>query len=225
MGPFSLVNGIAFTSYGGVADVTTQSSRQLGQFPFSIPSTYNIDTTIGPQVSFDRAFFLAGYDGTNYTVTLPSGIAVFDTNTFSPAAFLPLNIPFIPEYNASAAADVIRWGQDGLAALTTDGTIYLLRGPAILHQLLQTNTPPVVSGSSGTLQHGSGNGILSLFGTNFLPGVAVTWNGTYRTTNWLDANHITVDIPATDLNLAGSASIAAANPGSASSSAFIVAIN
>jgi hypothetical protein len=225
MGPFTLAKGIAFTSYGGVADVTTQPSRQLGKFAFSIPNTYNIDTTIGPQISLDRAFFLAGYNGTNYTVNGPSGIAVFDTNTFLPSAFLPLNIPFIPEYNASAAADVIRWGRDGLAALTTDGTIYLLRGPAILPQLLQTNTPPVLSGSQGTLQHGSGNAVLNLSGTNFLPGVAVTWNGTYRTTTWLDANHITVDIPAADLNLAGSASIAAANPGSASSSTLIVAIN
>jgi hypothetical protein len=46
---------------------------------------------------------------------------------------------------------------------------------------------------------------LPLTGSNFLPGVAVTWNGSYRTTTIVDAAHVTVGIPASDLAASGSA--------------------
>jgi hypothetical protein len=51
------------------------------------------------------------------------------------------------------------------------------------------------------------------------------WNGAYRTTTLLDATHITVDIPAADLVSPGTASIAAANPGSATSTTVTAIIN
>ena len=116
-------------------------------------------------------------------------------------------------------------GQDGLAALTSTGTIYLLRGPAVVPQLLEINSPPVLASSSVGLVHGSGNTILTLSGTNLLPGVAVTWNGAYRVTTLVDANHITVDIPASDLISPGTASIVATNPGPVSSSIVVVTLN
>jgi hypothetical protein len=122
--------------------------------------------------------------------------------------------------------DVVRWGQDGVAALTASGNIYLLRGGAVLPQLLQTNTPPVLNSSSpGSLGHGSGNTVLSIAGSNFLPGVAASWNGNYRTTDFVSATEITVDIPATDLTSSGTASVTATNPGSASSARILISIN
>jgi hypothetical protein len=223
-GPFKLVNGMAFTSNGGVADVKSQPARQLGTFPFSFST--NTQASVMPELTLGRVFFLAAYDGATYSSVNPSGIAAFDPNTFLPAAFVPLNIAAIEGTLPYTPMDVIRWGQDGLAALTSSGTIYLLRGPAVVPQLLQTNTPPILAASSpGTVQHGSGNAVLTLSGTNFLPGVAVTWNGTYRTTTMVDATHITVDIPAADLTSPGTASIVAANPGAAPSTAITVTIN
>ena len=41
----------------------------------------------------------------------------------------------------------------------------------------------------------------------------MNWNGAYRTTTFVDAGHLTVAIPASDLATAGSATITVANPG------------
>jgi hypothetical protein len=76
-----------------------------------------------------------------------------------------------------------------------------------------------------TIAHGTGNTLLTLTGSNFLPGVAVTWNGSYRTTTIVDTTHVTVAIPASDLAAAGSGSLMATNPGGAASSALTVTVN
>jgi len=69
--------------------------------------------------------------------------------------------------------DLIRWGQDGLAALTSSGHPYLLRGAAVVPQLLNQNSAAVLSSSSvTTVAHGSGNTLLTLTGSNFVPGGA-----------------------------------------------------
>jgi trimeric autotransporter adhesin len=124
------------------------------------------------------------------------------------------------------AVDLVRWGQDGLAALTSGGHIYLLRGAFVVPQLLAANpAATLTSSSSSTITHGSGNTLLTLTGSNFLPGVAVTWNGSYRTTTIVDGTHVTVAIPASDLVSTGTASLVAINPGGPPSTALQVAIN
>jgi DNA-binding beta-propeller fold protein YncE len=64
-----------------------------------------------------------------------------------------------------------------------------------------------------------------LAGANFVPGVAVTWNGSYRTTTIVSATQITVAIPAGDLSTVGSGQLIATNPGAAASNALTVTIN
>jgi trimeric autotransporter adhesin len=100
----------------------------------------------------------------------------------------------------------------------------LIRGPFVTPQLLQTSSAASLT-SSSTLTHGGGNTMLTLTGANFLPGVAVTWNGSYRTTTIVDAAHVTLAIPASDLSNAGTASVIATNPGAAGSNALQIAIN
>jgi hypothetical protein len=105
------------------------------------------------------------------------------------------------------------------------GHIYLVRGPFVVPQLLNTNTAAVLTGSSAfTINHGAGNTLITLTGSNFIPGVAVNWNGSYRTTTIVDPTHLTVAIPASDLATAGTASLAAMNPGAATSSALTITI-
>jgi hypothetical protein len=58
-----------------------------------------------------------------------------------------------------------------------------------------------------------------------VPGVAVLWNGSYRTTTIADATHLTVAIPASDLSQAGTAIITAVNPGAAASAPLTFSIN
>ena len=129
---------------------------------------------------------------------------------------------------------MLRFGQDGMALLSNDSfgvsppvvQLMLLRGPFIAPQELSTSTPAALtSNSASSIAHGSGNTMLTLTGTNFLPGVAVTWNGNYRTTTIVDPSHITVAIPASDLANTGSGSLVATNPGAAASNSLTVTIN
>jgi len=127
-----------------------------------------------------------------------------------------LSLPFASIEGSTTSfspVDTFRWGQDGLAILTSTGNLYLLRGPAIVPQLLNTNTPATLSSSFLTsITHGTGNTVLTLTGTNFVPGVAALWNGSYRTTTIVDGTHVTMAIPASDLAADGSAMITLVNP-------------
>jgi hypothetical protein len=130
---------------------------------------------------------------------------------------------------------LLRWGQDGLALLAGANTqinsqgvtqILLLRGPFVTPQLLETNTKATLASSStSTFTHGAANALLTLTGSNFVPGVAVTWNGSYRTTTIVDATHVTVAIPASDLASAGAANLVATNPGAPASNTLKITIN
>jgi hypothetical protein len=130
---------------------------------------------------------------------------------------------------------MLRFGQDGLALLSSANTeinsqaisqILLLQGPFVTPQLLTTNSAAnLTSSSAASIAHGAGNTLLMLTGSKFLPGVAVTWNGSYRTTTIVDATHVTVAIPASDLASTGSGSLVATNPGAPASNALTVTIN
>jgi hypothetical protein len=75
------------------------------------------------------------------------------------------------------------------------------------------------------MTHGAGKTLLTLTGSNFLPGVAITWNGSYRTTTIVDATHVTIAMTGADVPSAGTASAAATNPGAPASAALTVTIN
>jgi hypothetical protein len=51
------------------------------------------------------------------------------------------------------AVDLVRWDQDGLAALTTSGQVYLVRGAAIVPQLLNPNSVALLKGAQLRLSH------------------------------------------------------------------------
>jgi hypothetical protein len=90
---------------------------------------------------------------------------------------------------------------------------------------MNQNSAAVLSSSSvATVAHGSGNTLITLTGSNFVPGVAVMWNGSYRTTTIIDATHLTVAIPASDLATTSTTSLIAVNPGAATSSALTITI-
>jgi hypothetical protein len=100
----------------------------------------------------------------------------------------------------------------------------LLRGPFVTPQELGSGSAATLT-SATTITHDSGNTMLTLTGWNFLPGVAVTWNGSYRTTTIVDATHVTVAIPASDLASAGTATMLATNPGASTSNTLQITIN
>jgi trimeric autotransporter adhesin len=161
-----------------------------------------------PDDSLGLSFYLT--HSTNQYSPDADSITAFNVQTFMPATVLPLPFDSIEGSNGFTGVDLVRWGQDGLAVLSSSGNVYLIRGAAVVPQLLNNNTAAVITASSlSSATHGSGNIILTLTGSNFVPGVAVLWNGNYRTTTIVDATHLTVAIPAADFSQAGTANITA----------------
>lgn len=223
---FSFANGLLYAAGGGIMNPTTTPPTQIATMP--IPDFYYAGfTSYGVAVVADgsteqdfliansiSAYALVRYDLTNYLpetlVVMPSSITGMGTGT-----------------------SMLRWGQDGLALLadTTSNNqsvaeILLLQGPLVTPQLLGSNTAAsLISISQTSATHGSGNLLLTLTGSNFAPGVAVTWNGNYRTTTITDATHVTIAIPASDLANASTATIVATNPGGLASNSLTFTIN
>ena len=228
-GGFQLANGLVYGGAGGIANPTTTPPSQIAtlstvDFYQAGISTYAAGVAADP--SLQKEFLMAE----NLAGTSAYGLARYDLNTYLPEALLDM-----PASMSSSEGQwtMLRWGQDGLALLSSSENyvtdqpvvvVMLLSGPFVSPQLLQNNSAAVLT-SSAALTHGSGNTMLTLTGANFQPGVAVTWNGSYRTTAVVDAAHVTVAIPASDLTNAGTASVVATNPSAPASNALQVTIN
>jgi trimeric autotransporter adhesin len=223
---FKIAGGKAFASGGGVAAVSSGGGvTQIGSF--TLPSQYYYYSSgspvAAPDVSLGQTFLPSTTSLTTYGYV--DGILSYDNGNYLRTGSISLNIPTIEGSTNYTIQDLIRWGQDGLAVLTSTGHLYLVRGPFVVPQLLNSNTAATLTGSSAsTINHGAGNTLITLTGSNFLPGVAVNWNGSYRTTTIVDATHLTVAIPASDLAAAGTASLTAVNPGATTSSALTITI-
>jgi hypothetical protein len=228
---FKIRNGIAYANAGGVANPAAMPVMQLGVFLNPLPSTgsnpYGYYETSGqltePDPSLGISFFAIPADSSagNNAVTLES---------FLQSTYGLTNSVALPSVTGSSTSgqttlvDFVRWGQDGLALLTSTGEIAVLRGGFVVPGLLKQNAAAVLK-SSLSLTHGTGNTLLTLTGSNFIPGVAITWNGSYRTTTIVDATHVTIALTASDLSATGTASMVATNPGALTSAALSVTIN
>jgi trimeric autotransporter adhesin len=214
-----------FTTSGGVADWTTSPATQLGIFGTGSYSQWGYNGDVLPDSSLGRTFYVIQTNSNLYPSVYDT-LQAFDNNTYMPAGKVSIDFASAEGTNSSyTPTDVIRWGQDGVAILTSGGHIYLLRGPAVVPELLNQNTPATLTSSSAsTIAVGSGNTMLTLTGSHFVPGVAVTWNGSYRTTTIVDATHLSVAIPASDLAVAATGSIVATNPGAGASSSLTITV-
>lgn len=224
------VNGLIYGTGGGIINPTTTPPSQVQTLPlidFYGDGDVGYSSGAVADPSLDKEFLML----TNTAGTWAYGLVRYDLSTYLPEAVLQM-----PASASSVESDwtMQRFGQDGLALLSYDtiGTstpvvqLMLLRGPFIAPQeLLTQSAASLTSSSASSITHGSGNVTLTLTGSNFLPGVAVTWNGSYRTTTIVDATHVSVAIPASDLASAGSASAVATNPGAPASNALQITIN
>ncbi len=218
--------GLLYGQAGGVAAVTNGVPTQAGTLE-GLPFVSNYGAGIkdfAPDASLGRSFYLTSRSPNGYSALFDS-ITAYDTTTFLPTDVLPLPFASHEAAGGFTGVDVVRWGQDGLAVLSSGGTVYLVRGPVVLPRLLGTNVAATLTSSlGGAPSHGSGNVLLSLSGTNFLPGMAVTWNGSYRSTTVVSSTQATVAIPASDLAATGTALLVATNPGAAGSAALTVTV-
>jgi len=181
---------------------------------------------VEPDPSLGEVFFFgAEANASGGNGTTPGGLFRYDEFSFLPTGFLSL-ANLSTGTNQNTAIDLVRFGTDGLALLTSAGQIYLVRGPFITPQLLQQNPIPTLSSLSVTsAAHGGGNLSLVVTGSNLAAGATVDWDGSPRTTTRVDATHLSVAIPASDLAAAGTASITITNPATAASNRLSFTIN
>jgi hypothetical protein len=225
-GCFKLSGGLAFATGGGIANPVTVPATQVATLPGVTGGGFSVEQALAPDASLQRAFY-PSIASSAFSNGVVDGFTAFDLTTFQPTLSLPLNMPAIEGASSGySQVDMIRWGQDGLAILTSTGHVYLLRGAAVLPGLMASGAAPasLTSVSMSTLAKGSGNVLLTLKGANFAPGTAVTWNGSYRTSTIIDATHVTVAIPASDLAASGTASLLATNPGAPASNTLSVTV-
>jgi trimeric autotransporter adhesin len=230
-GSVQLANGLVYGGGGGIINPSTIPPSQVATLPsidfyFSGILGSGVAATADP--SLQKEFVMME----NTAGTWAYGLARYNLNTYLPEALV--NIPALAS-SSSANWTMLRFGQDGLALLSYAQNyatnqpvtvVILMRGPFVAPQLLTTNTAAsLTSSSSDSITHGSGNMLLTLTGSNLLPGVAVTWNGSYRTTARANATQVTVAIPASDLVSGGTASLVATNPGATASNALQITIN
>ena len=225
-------NGLVYGAGGGIVNPTTTPPTQIATLP-TIDffdegiSGYSIGAI--PDPSLQKDFLMLE----NTAGTWAYGLIRYDLTTYRPESLIVM-----PQSISSSPANwtMMRWGQDGIALLASTPdyvtnqpttVVMLIRGPFVAPQELNTNATAAVltTSSSSTLAHGSGNTMLTLTGSNFQPGVAVTWNGSYRTTTILDTTHLTVAITASDVANTGTGSLVATNPGAKASNTLQITIN
>ncbi|HVN80178.1 MAG TPA: putative Ig domain-containing protein [Terriglobia bacterium] len=73
--------------------------------------------------------------------------------------------------------------------------------------------PNVSSIDPQSMQAGSRDFTLAVTGSNFLNGSVVLWNGGIRSTTFVSSTQLKAQIPATDVAVAGTASVSVSNPG------------
>ena len=221
--------GLIYGDSGGIINPGTTPPTQVQTlFPIDFYGSGNVGGGVAalPDPSLQKDFLML----VNTAGTWAYGLVRYDLKTYLPEA--ELTMPASAS-GVNSTWTMQRFGQDGLALLSNDSfgvspavsQLLLIRGPFVTPQELSTNAAAVLTSSSlSTVTHGSGNTVLTLTGSNFLPGVAITWNGSYRTTTIVDSNHVTIAIPASDLANAGTASLIATNPGAPASNTLHIAI-
>jgi hypothetical protein len=230
-GSFQLADGLVYGAGGGIINPATTPPSQIAVLPAldfynSGVAAPGVSNAADP--SLQKEFLMLE----NLAGTSAYGLTRYDLKTYLPEALLDMPQSLAGVNNGWP---MLRWGQDGLALLSSEenystsqwtAMLVLLRGPFVTPQLLTANSAAnLTSSSATTIAHGAGNTMLTLTGSNFLPGVAVTWNGSYRTTTIIDATRVTVAIPASDLASVGTASLVATNPGASASNALQLTID
>jgi trimeric autotransporter adhesin len=227
-GEFQSGSNLIYGDGGGIINPTTTPPSQIQTLPlidFYDEGINGYGVAVEADASLQKDFLMLE----NTAGTWAYGLVRYNLTTYLPEAFLVM-----PQAASGVESSwtMLRFGQDGLALLSNDSfgvsppvvQLMLLRGPFVAPQELATASAAALS-SAPSLTHGAGNTVLTLTGTNFLPGVAVTWNGSYRTTTVVNSTQVTVDLPASDLANAGSASMIATNPGAPASNTLSITIN
>jgi hypothetical protein len=224
-GKIGVDGGLVFGSGGGIVNPSTTPPSQVAILPLGtgVAGTSLYGGGVVPYQAESKAFLVA----TNTAGTAANYLERFDTQHYTLEQEIQL-----PGSSSTSAVPGTRFGQDGLAYIvpTTTGSsqqpqIFLLRGPFVLPAEATTNTAPSLTSSSlSTIALGSGNQYLTITGTGFIPGAVVLWNGSPRTTTFIDNAHLQVAIAAADVSSAATITVASQNPGSGTSNTLSITV-
>jgi hypothetical protein len=222
-GKFAVDGGLVFGSSGGIINPSTTPPSQVAVLPLGngTSSTSLSGGGVIPYQAESKAFVI----GVNTAGTAAYYLERFDTQHFTQEQQIQL------PGNSVSSLPGIRFGQDGLAYVIPSTTtsqppqVFLLRGPFVVPAEANSNPAPTLSSTSqATIAVGSSNLYLTVTGTGFLPGAVVLWNGSARTTTFIDNAHLQVAIAAADLASAQTITLASQNPGSGNSNNLTVTI-
>jgi trimeric autotransporter adhesin len=222
-GKLAVDGGLVFGSSGGIINPSTTPPSQVAVLPLGngTSSTSLYGGGVIPYQAESKAFVI----GVNAAGTAAYYLERFDTQHFTQEQQIQL------PGNAVSSLPGIRFGQDGLAyvvpntATSNTPQIFLMRGPFVVPAEATTNPAPTLSSTGqATIAVGSSNLYLTVTGTGFLPGAVVLWNGSPRTTTFVDNAHLQVAIAAADLASAQTVTLASQNPGSGNSNSLTITI-
>jgi hypothetical protein len=159
--------------------------------------------------SINGAFFLGG---NNYGQTSQVITAADPTHFITTGSVELDNLP-------GDSFDLVRWGGNGLAfRMATDfwgngsPLVVLLSGSFVLPPSPVPNPVPAPVSLSPSSAVSPGNTWVTTNGSNFVPGSVALWNGSQRTTVFVNSGQLQVAIAAADLVKAGTAKIKVVNP-------------
>jgi len=221
-GRLAVDGGLVFGSAGGIINPSTTPPSQVAVLPLGNGTSSSlIGGGVIPYQAESKAFVI----GVNAAGTAAYYLERFDTQHFTQEQQIQL------PGNSVSALPGIRFGQDGLAYVIPSTTtsqppqIFLISGPFVLPAEAASNAAPSLSSTSqSTITVGTRNLYLTVTGTGFLPGAVVLWNGSPRTTTFVDNTHLSVAIAAADLATAKTVTLTSQNPGSGASNSLTVTI-
>ncbi len=225
-GQLAVDDGLVYGSGGGIVNPSTTPPSQIAVLPLGsgLYQTPLIGGGTVPYASESKSFNI----GVNIAGSELNFLQRFDTQHFLLEDQIQL-----PGSSSISAIKGTRWGQDGLAYVlapqpgsTAPSQIFLLRGPFVLPAEAVANAIPTLTGTDhSTLTAGTGNLYITATGSGFLPGATVLVNSSPRTTGFVDSAHLSVAIPASDVQSAGTLTLTSQNPGSGASGSVSISVH
>lgn len=165
----------------------------------------------------------------NPAITLGQTVAFTATGTFVDST--SKNLTNLVSWSSSNLA-VATVNSFGTATALQPGTSQIAASYGSIASPLQTLTvtnpvPQISSLSPASIDAGSGDFLLTITGSNFLPTSTVSFRGQILTPQYVSSGQINVTVPASAVNTPGSAQVSVANPspGGGASNSLTFAIN
>jgi hypothetical protein len=228
-----LVDGSTFQYSGGLA--FGADGEEFNPATGLLEGTFDVGSAccspsvqVLPDSAINRAFALG------QTPFFSSfGITSYNLSEFTPLAVASL-AELAPEL--SSTSKFIQWGPNGLAFILTEGSccgpttnqVVLVQSPTLLLTAGKSVNPAPASHSSSpaTVTHGSGNTLLTVHGSGFVPGSVVNWNNKAFSAKYVNETEMTVYVPKAAVAAPGTAAVVVKNPtpGGGKSNALTVTI-